>query len=69
MSVTWIVRIPAGETSSGRSSVTAPTKPTLTEPNSWVQVGASAWLLSDFLRTLAAMYSQFAPPYGLVLAL
>ena len=34
--------MPAGDTSSGRWSVTAPTKPTRTSPKSWIQVSGSA---------------------------
>ena len=68
-SVTWIWEIPAGETSSGRCSVTAPTNPTLTPSMVFVQVSGISGLLSLFLRTLAEMYCQFAPPNGLVVAL
>ena len=68
MSVTWTSWIPAGETSSGRCSVTAPTNPTLTPSIVLVHVSGISGLLSLSLRTLAAMYCQFAPPYGLLTA-
>ena len=42
MSVTLMSSIPPGATSSGRCSVTAPTKPTLTPPKSLVHVGGRA---------------------------
>ena len=46
MFVTSIWEIPPGATSSGRCSVTAPTKPTWTLPKSFIQVSfnAGAWL-------------------------
>ncbi len=71
MSVTSIEAMPAGETSSGRCSVTAPTKPTLTSSavpmlKVLTQVGSSAGLPEAFIFTLAARYFQVAPPSGLV---
>ncbi len=50
--VSW--EIPAGDTSSGRCSVTAPMKPTLTLPNVLVQLGVRARALLDLIRTLSA---------------
>ena len=58
--------MPAGDTSSPRWSVTAPTKPTLMSPKFWIQDSGSAGELSAALRTLAPMYAQRAPPRGLV---
>ena len=44
MSVTSMSAMPPGATSSGRCSVTAPTKPTWTSPKSLIQVAGSAGL-------------------------
>ena len=67
MSVTSMSAMPSGETSSGRCSVTAPTKPTSTSPKSLIQVGRRARGSSVALNfTLAPRYSHSAPPLGLV---
>ena len=62
--------MPPGETSSGRSSVTAPTKPTWTvaevlDPG---RRSSGVGRRCRFILTLAAMYCQLAPPSGLVSA-
>ena len=68
MSVTSICAMPPGVTSSGRCSVTAPTKPTSTPSIVLVHDGVRASAPSAFSLTFAAMYSQLAPPCGLVVA-
>src|SRR6478752_417896 len=65
MSVTVSPAMPSGLTSDGRCSVTAPTKPTVTPATSVVQDGAISSAVPGS-SMLAAMYSQSAPPLGLV---
>ena len=65
MSVTSMSAIPAGETSSGRCSVTAPTNPTRMPPKFLIHVAGRAGLPVALNFTLAPRYFQFAPPYGL----
>ena len=69
MSVTVMSAMPSAFTRDGRSSVTAPMKPTSTSPKSRIQVASRASLPSDLYLTLAPRYFHSAPPSGFVLGL
>ncbi len=60
--------MPPGLTSDGSSSVTAPTNPTCTSPNSLIQVAGTAGSPVARSFRFAAMYSHSAPPNGFVTA-
>ena len=66
MLVTLMLAMPAAATRDGRSSVTAPMKPTSTSPKSRIQVPSRAGVSSALNLTFAPRYFQLAPPSGLV---
>ena len=66
MSVTSISRDPAGETSSGRCSVTAPTKPTWTSPKSLIQVSFRARAVGALEPDVGAEVLPVGPAVGVV---